>query len=62
MQEVIKKITSSLGRILIEWFFKKEDIDMYKIKDWLYKNKKRLGKKFMNMNERYIFFEEYKGE
>ena len=33
---------------------------MYKIKDWLYKNK-RLGKKFMNMNDRYIFFEEYFG-
>ena len=34
---------------------------MYKIKDWLYKNRKK-ARHFMNMNERYIFFEEYKGE
>ena len=56
-----KKKYSSLGRILIKHgYFKKEELDMYKIKDWLYKNKK-LRKKFMNMNDRYIFFEEYFG-
>ena len=33
---------------------------MYKIKEWLYKNKK-LASKFMDMNERYIYFEEYDG-
>ena len=57
-----KKDYSSLGRILIEHgFLKKEDLDMYKIKDWLYKNRKK-ARHFMNMNERYIFFEEYKGK
>ena len=34
---------------------------MYSIKDWLYKNKD-LAKEVMEQNERYIFFEEYKGE
>ena len=33
---------------------------MYKIKNWLYKNKD-LSKKYMNMNDRYIYFEEYSG-
>ena len=34
---------------------------MYKIKDWLYKNRIK-ARRFMNMNERYIFFEEYSGD
>ena len=39
-----KKDYSSLGRILIErGFLKKENLDMYKIKDWLYKNRKKQG-------------------
>ena len=55
-----KKYTS-LGKILIDYgYLNKKDIDMYKIKDWLYKNKK-LSREFMNMNQRYIFFEEYSG-
>ncbi len=57
-----KKDYSSLGRILIEHgFLKKENLDMYKIKEWLYKNRKK-ARHFMNMNARYIYFEEYKGE
>ena len=37
-----------------------ENVSMYSIKDWLYKNKD-LAKEVMEQNERYIFFEEYKG-
>ena len=32
---------------------------MYKIKNWLYKNK--ICPESMNMNDRYIYFEEYSG-
>jgi len=57
-----EKSYSSLGKILIKHgFIKKEEVDMHKIKNWLYKDKKK-SRKFMNMNERYIFFEEYTGE
>ena len=57
-----EKKYSSLGNILIRHgFFRKGELDMYKIKNWLYENKK-LATKFMNMNERYIYFEEYDGE
>ncbi|MBV68784.1 MAG: hypothetical protein CMJ08_03170 [Pelagibacterales bacterium] len=57
-----KKKYSSLGRILINrGILKKEEVDMHKIKEWLYKDRKR-ARKFMNFNERYIFFEEYSGE
>ena len=56
-----KKYTS-IGKVLIKnGYLKKKDIDMYKIKEWLYKNKD-LSRKLMNMNERYIFFEEYQGK
>ena len=34
---------------------------MFSIKEWLYKNRKA-GKKLMEANERYIYFEEYKGK
>ena len=34
---------------------------MHSIKDWLYKNKEE-ALEIMEQNERYIFFEEYKGE
>ena len=52
---------TSLGKALIEkGHLNKKNIDMYKIKTWLYKNKS-LARKFMNMNERYIFFEKYSG-
>ena len=55
------KTYTSIGKILIEYgYLDKKDIDMYKIKNWLYKNKE-LARKFMNMNQRYIFFEEYSG-
>ena len=40
--EVIKKYSSWVG-FNKAWLFKKEELDMYKIKDWLYKEK-RLGK------------------
>ena len=57
-----KKKYSSLGRILINrGILKKEEVDMHKIKEWLYQDRKR-ARKFMNFNERYIFFEEYSGE
>ena len=55
-----KKYTS-LGKILIQYgHMEKKNIDMYKIKNWLYKNKD-LSRKYMNMNDRYIYFEEYSG-
>ena len=40
---------------------KNENITMYSIKDWLYKNREE-ALEIMEQNERYIFFEEYKGE
>tara|TARA_X000000950_G_scaffold269377_1_gene347939 strand:- start:349 stop:1260 length:912 start_codon:yes stop_codon:yes gene_type:complete len=53
---------SSIGKILLQKKkIKKENISMYSIKDWLYKNKKQAAE-IMNQNERYIFFKEYKGE
>ena len=56
-----KKYTS-IGKILIERNkIKKEYISMHSIKDWLYKNKEE-ALEIMEKNERYIFFEEYKGE
>ena len=56
-----KKYTS-IGKILLKKKkIKKENISMYSIKDWLYKNKEE-ALEIMEQNERYIFFEEYKGE
>ena len=56
-----KKYTS-IGKILLKRNkIKKENISMYSIKDWLYKNKEE-SLEIMEQNERYIFFEEYKGE
>ena len=56
-----KKYTS-IGKILLEREkIKKENMSMYSIKDWLYKNKEE-ALKLMEQNERYIFFEEYTGE
>ena len=56
-----KKYTS-IGKILINRNkIKKENISMYSIKDWLYKNKEEASE-IMAQNERYIFFEEYVGE
>ena len=53
---------TSIGKILLKKKkIKKENISMYSIKDWLYKNKEE-AIKIMEQNERYIFFEEYKGE
>ena len=57
-----KKKYTSIGKILLQRKkIKKENVSMYSIKDWLYKNKD-LAKEVMEQNERYIFFEEYKGE
>ena len=56
-----KKYTS-IGKILLQRKkIKKENISMYSIKDWLYKNREQASE-IMNQNERYIFFKEYKGE
>ena len=56
-----KKYTS-IGKILLKRNkIKKENISMYSIKDWLYKNKDE-ALEVMEQNERYIFFEEYAGE
>ncbi len=56
-----KKYTS-IGKILLKSNkIKKENMSMYSIKDWLYKNKEE-AIEIMEQNERYIFFEEYKGE
>ena len=56
-----KKYTS-IGKILLKRNkIKKENISMYSIKDWLYKNKEE-AIEIMEQNERYIFFEEYVGE
>ncbi len=56
-----KKYTS-IGKILLKRNkIKKENISMYSIKDWLYKNNE-VASEIMEKNERYIFFEEYIGE
>ena len=56
-----KKKYTSLGTVLIQHgYLNKKNVDMYKIKKWLYKNKKK-SRKFLNMNQRYIFFEKYSG-
>ena len=56
-----KKYTS-IGKILLNRNkIKKDNISMYSIKDWLYKNKEE-ALEIMEQNERYIFFEEYEGE
>ena len=56
-----KKRYTSLGKILIQkGHISKKNVDMYKIKKWLYKNKNK-SREFLNMNQRYIFFEKYSG-
>jgi len=56
-----KKYTS-IGKILLQRKkIKKENISMYSIKSWLYKNREQAAE-IMEQNERYIFFKEYKGE
>ncbi len=56
-----KKYTS-IGKVLLKRKkIKKENMSMYSIKDWLYKNKEEAAE-MMEKNERYIFFEEHKGE
>ena len=56
-----KKYTS-IGKILLQRKeIKEENMSMFSIKDWLYKNKKE-AKDIMEKNERYIFFEEYNGD
>ena len=57
-----KKKYTSIGKILLqEKKIKKENMSMFSIKDWLYKNKD-MARDIMEKNERYIFFEEYKGK
>ena len=48
-----KKYTS-IGQVLQEKKISKDNISMYSIKDWLYKNKEKAGE-IMEQNERYIF-------
>ena len=55
-----KKYTSIWKVLLKQKKIKKDNISMYSIKDWLYKNKEKAGE-IMEQNERYIFFEEYLG-
>ena len=56
-----KKYTS-IGKVLLKRNkIKRENISMYSIKDWLYKNKEE-ALEVMEQNERYIFFEEYDGK
>ena len=53
---------TSIGKVLIKRKkIKKENMSMYSLKEWLYKNKEE-AKEIMENNERYIFFEEYSGE
>ena len=55
-----KKYTS-IGKVLIKkGILKKEEVTMLSIKNWLYKNPQK-ARKIMEYNERYIFFETYKG-
>ena len=55
-----KKYTS-IGKVLLERKkINKNNISMYSIKEWLYKNKEE-AIEIMEQNQRYIFFEEYKG-
>ena len=56
-----KKYTS-IGKVLIDkGELKKNKVNMFTIKSWLYKNKKR-AKKIMERNQRYIFFKKYEGD
>ena len=56
-----KKYTS-IGKVLLKRKkIKKENMSMYSIKDWLYKNKEE-ATAMMEQNARYIFFEEHKGQ
>ena len=55
-----KKYTSIGKYLLEEGAIRKENMSMFSIKNWLKKNKKE-ARKVMEINERYIFFEEYKG-
>ena len=53
---------TAIGKILIDQdIIKKENISMFTIKKWLYKNPER-ARELMDKNERYIYFEEYIGE
>ena len=59
MQEAIKRLLIFRKNFNRAGLFKKENLDMYKIKDWLYKNRKK-ARNFMNMNARYIFLKNIK--
>ena len=55
------KAYTSIGKVLFDSDKIKEDnISMYTIKNWLYKNK-REARKVMEKNKRYIYFEKYEG-
>ena len=52
---------TAIGKILIDQKkIKKENISMFTIKEWLYKNPKK-ARELMEKNERYIYFQEYIG-
>ena len=52
----------SIGKILIKkGYLKKQEVNMFSIKKWLYDNP-NLARKIMEKNKRFIFFEVYKGE
>ena len=53
---------TSIGRLLLQrGQINKNNVSMYSIKNWLYKNKDK-ARNLMEENERYIYFEEYLGE
>ncbi len=57
-----QKPYTAIGRILVDKNkIRKENISMFTIKEWLYKNPDK-ARKLMEQNERYIYFEEYIGE
>ena len=57
-----EKPYTAIGKILIDQKkIEKENISMFTIKEWLYKNPEK-SRELMEKNERYIYFEEYSGE
>ncbi|OUU62794.1 MAG: hypothetical protein CBC22_03180 [Alphaproteobacteria bacterium TMED62] len=57
-----EKPYTAIGKILVDKKkIKQENISMFTIKKWLYKNPEK-AREVMEKNERYIYFEEYTGE
>jgi len=57
-----KKKYTSIGKVLIKkGKISEDEVSMFTLKEWLYKNEK-LARTIMEKNERYIYFEEYEGK